>query len=423
MATEKTYQKSNQKNYQKNNLSTLKIDINTELSCDICGSTDIIETREGYTCRSCGIVLEVDKLEYHRPYNEEAVQYAVLGTTQIGTVSERGHYSNSAHLAKLNKYQLIKSNKKLVFDKAKIEISRIFYSLNFPDSLKKLVFTKFKKFRDALKPGTKYRSVEKLVPISIYFCFKFRNISINESELLEVSKISKKDFNAFKLQIQNFFPQYKERNRKEYILQKILEITEHFQLGMDFFYQSKKILYKLWEGIKNTKDEVIASLVCSVLALCLYRDAISINAICNRLGVKMSTIQTQVKKRIFERFKVTGFVSLVKSSNLLKKIMERLGLVGVGHETMQTEKVPEIIEIKFGSAIQVFNGFDNVDFYIYAVRDNDNLPIVVSLCLFDHFEDNKDFTETPAGKLEFFSSGLEVVRFYTGKGPPIVNFN
>ncbi len=31
--------------------------------CDICGSQDIMETREGFTCRACGIVLEAQKLE------------------------------------------------------------------------------------------------------------------------------------------------------------------------------------------------------------------------------------------------------------------------------------------------------------------------------------------------------------------------
>ena len=65
---------------------------------------------------------------------------------------------------------------------------------------------------------------------------------------------------------------------------------------MEFFYQAKKILYKLWESINNTKDDVIAGLVCSISALCSYRESVSVNAICMRLDIKMSTIQTQVKR-------------------------------------------------------------------------------------------------------------------------------
>ena len=48
----------------------VKIDslvMNSELisseQCDVCDSIDIIETSEGYTCRDCGIVLEVQKLD------------------------------------------------------------------------------------------------------------------------------------------------------------------------------------------------------------------------------------------------------------------------------------------------------------------------------------------------------------------------
>jgi hypothetical protein len=246
---------------------------------------------------------------------------------------------------------------------------------------------------------------------------KFRNISIKESELLEVSNISKKDFSAFKLQILEFFPQYKTRDRKEYIFQRILEITEHYQLGMEFFYQSKKILNKLWESIKNTKDDVIAALVCSISALCSYRESITVNAICMRLGIKMSTVQAQVKRRIFERFRVSGFVSLVKSSDILKKVMEKLGLVD-----RDTEEESHIVEVKLGSAVQIFNSAKNFEFYLFAVKDNTGLPIAISLQLFGH---NKNQSPAEAGDRRIQgvvkSLDMEIALFHTGKGPPLIS--
>ena len=60
------------------------------LECDICGSSDIIENPEGYVCRDCAVVLEIQKLQYDRPYNEDLIQYAKgVGKTQIGTRRER----------------------------------------------------------------------------------------------------------------------------------------------------------------------------------------------------------------------------------------------------------------------------------------------------------------------------------------------
>ncbi len=69
------------------------LDVNSELNSsersDMCGSMDIIETYEGYTCYNSGIVLEVQKLEYNRPYDKDILQHAVISKTQIGNL-----YSN-----------------------------------------------------------------------------------------------------------------------------------------------------------------------------------------------------------------------------------------------------------------------------------------------------------------------------------------
>ena len=413
MATKKTLQIEN--NYP------LDFSIDNEIHCDNCNSDNIVETREGYSCRACGMVLEVQKFEYNRPYKENRLQYAILGVTQIGSVRERLQYQNSVRLEKLNKLHSILNNKGAVFNKARIEISRIIDYLNLPESPKRAIFDKFKNFYAALKPGTKYRNPEKLVPLTIYFYLKFQNISIKETELLEISKISKKEFNAFKLQIQKFFPQYKTRDRKEYITQKILEITEHFQLGMDFFYQSKILMNKLWDGIKNTKDDVIAGLSCSITALCLYKEKIAVNAICKKLGIKMSTIQIQVKKVIFERFRVSGFVSLVKSSNLLKQIMNKLELIEIKEKFNIIEAPGDLIEIVLGNGIQISTNSNNLDFYFYVIRDDNNLPLIISLQLFNYKEDNIKTSKISNLELKRDSIDIELLRFYTGKGPPIIS--
>jgi len=418
----------------------LKYQKNTDLTCDVCSSNDIIETIEGYVCRDCGIVLEIQKLEYYRPYNDDIIQYAVLGTTQIGSKRERLSAPKSNRLEKLNKLQSIKENKENVLHKARIEISRIFNCLELPESKKEFVFTKFKKFRDALSPGTKYRSPEKLVPLVIYFSFKAQNISINEAELLGYSKITKKEYNAFKLQINNFEPKYHERNRKDYIIQKIMELTEHFDLGMPFYYQSKKILYRLWESIKCTKDDVVAGLVSSISILCSYRDKVNVNSLCKRLGIKMSTIQSQVKRRIFERLRIGGFVSLVKSSDLLKKIISRMGLIEIEEPSVavpacvsqatsnpieiDTILASEIIQIDLGNAVNIFNGLDDIDYYIYALRDEEGFPLYVSLKLFNSSENYSFQGLTEIIEKENLSISddklfeLEFLRLYSGKGPP-----
>ncbi len=396
MATDKNYYNKThtpQSDRLRAPLEENKTQIFTGLICDSCNSTDIVETREGYVCRYCGMVLEGKIIVFNKPYFSDVQYYAKMGATHIGNARERLAHAHSKKLTHLQKLHSIESNEKELLTHAKIEISRIFTCLNLPQTLKQLVYHKFIKIRTAIRSGTKYRAPQKLVPLTIYFICKFEKISINEADLLEVSKISKKDFNAFKLQILNFFPEYLERDRKQYILQKILELTEHFKLGMEFYFQSKKILFRLWDNIKNTKDEVIAGLVASISVLCAFKSKdVSVSAICNKLGIKMSTIQSQVKRRIFDQYQIAGFTTLIKSSELLKKIIGKMGLLTTQQEKVANKqnsdeiakrKTAEIVEIKLGGARKTCNHLMDVGHYLFAIANEERTPVMVSLKSYD----------------------------------------
>jgi hypothetical protein len=110
---------------------SLEVDsVNNPLErCDICGSCDIVETREGYTCRDCGIVLEVQKLEYHRPYDADIIQYAVLGKTQMGYKSERIRAKNSVRLEGLNRLDSHRTSEENIETSARIAIKSILTNL------------------------------------------------------------------------------------------------------------------------------------------------------------------------------------------------------------------------------------------------------------------------------------------------------
>ena len=357
----------------------------TNISCDICGSSDIIENPEGYVCRDCGIVLEIQKLQYDRPYNEDLVQYAKgVGRSQIGTSRERGISPYSMMLQRLNRQNSRETVEESVIKKARIEINRVFSALDLEGytDIKEMVLEKFKLIRSRLKKGSKYRSTKKLVSVTIYFCLKLRNVSINPYELIEITGLDnfpRKQFNDFILQLQRFLPEYGERNRQRYILHRVLEVAEHFDLGMPFYYLSEKILYRLWGGIKNTTDNVVAGLVSSIAVLCSCKEKISVSSICNRLGIRMSSVQAQVKKKIFRRFKVEGFTSLVRSSGILKKIVAKLGLLDLPVEGQEEIVGDGRFEIVLGNVVRVFNGNKNQGNFIFALKGARKSTIVVSV--------------------------------------------
>ena len=402
--------------------------------CDACGSDDIIETREGYSRRDCGIVLEIQKLEYYRPYDKDLVQYAVLGKTQMGYRRERRGMKNSIRLEGLNKLDSLRTSEESVLVAARVEIKRILTALGFPLIDIQPLLEKFKDNRSQLGKGTKYRSPQMLVPCIVYAYYKENNKPIREKDLLEITSISKKDFNAFKFSILRIWPEYKERNRKEYIIQRILEVTEHFDLGMAFFYQSKKILNRFYDTIKNTKDDVIIGLVTSITLLCSQQDNVSISALCNRLDVKMSTIHRQVEKRVIQRFKVPGFKSLVKSADLLKKVMSRLGVldplfIDMSEEPETTSETDDMVLVVLGDAKQVFNTLNESKDYYFFVRGLNGFSVTSIIN-----EKNNDKTNnvlfTDDGKITHKSEKIdnndkikiELWKYYTysPKGPPIL---
>ncbi|MHA1292427.1 MAG: hypothetical protein ACTSQJ_07150 [Promethearchaeota archaeon] len=208
---------------------------------------------------------------------------------------------------------------------------------------------------------------------------------------------------------------------------------------MHFFYQSKKILYKLWESIKNTKDDVIAGLISSITVLCSFKEKVNINAICKRLGIRMSTIHSQVRKKIFERFKISGFISLVKSSDLLEKLMNKMGLIvkqesfieneiSLKNPSNQEKSSPiEIVEIQLGNVYNVFNNLNKVEYYFYILKDNNDYPLFISL---KSFTSNERYNSLKLSKLKSDTASkkpvdilfeIKLYKFYSCKDPPLVN--
>ena len=378
-----------------------------DLSCDICSNSDVIETKEGYVCRSCGVVLEIQRLEHHKPYNEDSNQYAILGMTQIGSVRERFQHSNSVHLNNLNRLNSIKSNKEAVYNRARLEISRIFTSLNLPDSFKNDVFEKFKRVYSSLKPGTKYRSSDKLVPICIHYVLKSNNVWLKESDLLEVSRINKKEFNSFKLTMKRFMPKFEVVDKQESVLGIVYSIVETIKLGMPMFHKIKQIVLKGWNLFSNTKETVIAGVAISlgIFSSSSYdRKCISINSICKKLGIRPSTIQSQIENKLFKRFKIHGFTTLMKSRDIIRATIKKLGFIDI---------LDEIVEIKLGNAVQTINYSKGSKLKWYAIKDNTGLPILISLKIQNSHELQKF---EPNINKRFFE--LKITKFLTGKGPP-----
>jgi len=388
------------------------------LLCDICGSDNIVETTQGFVCQTCGLELELQKLQYDRPYNGDIIQCTKgLGRTQIGTNRERFLSPFSQKLNRLNQQNYWDFYEEGVLERAKEEISKLFSRLKLEEfnDAKKMVYLKFKKVWPKLEPKTKYRNVERLTAILTYFCLKIHDISIRSSQIIINSILTKKEFNDFYQQVIRYFPRYKTRNRQKYILQLLDEVSWSFNLGSSFLCQSKIFLYKLWEGIKNTTDHVIVGVISSISILCskTFKKKVRIDSICRHLGIRMSTVQGQVKKKIVTEYNIEGFVSLVKSAGVLQKAFETLSFIEKEIETAGEE---EKIELVFGDDTDIFNSHDDLNSYFFAFTSGEDESTIVYAQVHHPLMNFKEPRKSLKEAQKFLS--FEIIRYHKGKDPP-----
>ncbi|KKM07046.1 hypothetical protein LCGC14_1737890 [marine sediment metagenome] len=393
------------------------------LTCDLCNSNDIVETIQGYVCRACGVELTIQKLRYDRPYTEDAMQYARgLGKTQIGTKRERLTSPVSRSLKRLSWHNSKMGNEEAVIFRAEREISRIFEVLDLPRNVKSLVVDKFSKVRAHLQPRTRLRNPEKLSAILVYMVLKIENIAVLRSELVENSELTSEGFNRFFMQVRPFLPEYSGRDRIVSISQKLLEITEHFGLEMPFYFLAKKILHRLWDAVKNTTDNIVAGLCASITALCSYKGVINVSSICKLLGIKMSAIQFQVQTRIFKTFRIEGFKTLVRSSDLLERFMKKIGLIegedSEVNEALQEEPVSNIVQVQLGNAQQTFNPVD--DHYIFEFIDDFGTVVYAYLEVHNQINTRK-FSMQMQKDLGVLCD-LTLGEYFPSKGPPMLAY-
>ncbi len=245
------------------------------------------------------------------PYTDLSFEYSLIHSK---TRRIEGYVFN-----KLKRLDGQKNYEQSIFEDAKIQISRVFGYLQLPNQYKERVFQKFKAIYLDLLPGSKYRSPDKLVPFSVFYVLRSHDIIIKKSEVLEISNITREEFRKFTYTGLKYFPEYFQRDKKKTIIHMISDLTRTLQLGFTFHNYARKLLEKLWEILKDAKDTLIAGVIATLTALCIYSKNLKLSHIAHNLGLGSGTIQTKIKEKIIPHFKISGFKSLKHSADIIKE--------------------------------------------------------------------------------------------------------
>lgn len=221
-------------------------------------------------------------------------------------------------------------------------------------------------------------SVDIIIPFSIFYCLETYHIPITTSEIMEVSKASREDIRAFTYEGLNFFPKYAKRDRKVGILQTLNELSNSLNLGPDFFKLSNKLLCKLWNLLKESKKNVIAGVIAAITSLCFFKGNIRINSITEELGLGSSTNQKAVKTKIINRFNISGFKGIVRSSELLREVLEKLNIKKLEEGLITPERDQIEIEPPIVSYREPTKDESIEDITLITLKDSNGFPIISS---------------------------------------------
>lgn len=301
------------------------------LRCDECESENLIISNGEYICRDCGLVLENKNLLHKVILKKDNMIYGKERYTKLGNRYERLNTPYSQKFERLNWLNKKNNHEETVFRTMKIEISRILHYLELPLSLKQEIFRLTKKIYSCLSKNVKYRNPCKLASVVIYEKCKRSALPVCQKDLLEISKIDRKEFLSFLSAIIKFLPIYDETRKIAYISNKIFEIVSYFEFEFEFFFQVKELLYKLWPIIKLSTEDIIACTLSIISFSVLYegklKENLKINTICKKFGVRMSSISNFIKRTILPQFKIEGFRGLIKSTFLLRQLLEKVDFI------------------------------------------------------------------------------------------------
>ena len=275
-------------------------DYESIILCYYCRSENIRETTYGYVCANCGTDQEVVKFERDK---NQAQNYTINITT-LGTERERRMSANKEKIRYLNKLDSIKHYSEEIMQAAFIQTKTILEKLGRCYRGIPIILQKYKDIRPHFRPGSKFQNPERAIPCIIYFYYKEANIVIDTEILFENSEISKKEFNDFRNHMELFWQAYQSRDRKKYILNRIGGVT-----GYETLYdQSKWILGKFWNLIKDSKDDVIAGLVIGIVIVLSKCENITLSSICKSLHISQSSLQKSIQTKLFNRLGIRDSV-------------------------------------------------------------------------------------------------------------------
>jgi len=320
----------------------------TVLTCDSCLSSHIIETDQGYVCVECGLMAESPLFEFSVPFHKTKNDHEIVSYTSIGTAFEQKTNKRAKTMHRLHIQQTHSHNdyEEIIKQQIRTEVSRILFVLGFSSTHKEEIIRKTIKARDGFDKGAKLRNPQKITPLVLYYVFKSHSIPLNSKDLIEISYLSKVEFDHYRLKVLEHLHIFRTTNRRNYILNLLTRFQNTFHLDPKFISYANVLLTKLCPILTNYRDTTIASVISIILCQTFYSDkSLPITQITSHYHIAYTTIQNRIQDSICNSLGIKGFTTLGASRDIFKSILEKVSIITSKPTKRRVEK-DELRKIK-----------------------------------------------------------------------------
>lgn len=236
--------------------------------------------------------------------------------------------------------------------------------------------------RDLINPNTHFTSLDRLGPSFLYIFLKTRGILLNLPDLLRLYNVKYYDFTTDLKKVIKIYPEFNARDKPSIVKKYIRTILKSFSVEERTVSHALTLFDHFYPVVQYTKEELVAAVICSLTAISFDLHDVRMRFICNRAGIRQSSLHKSITTKIFPYLGIPSTFKLKSSFELIKgKIRKKTSLAEINIRTVEEEvvdlwcsgltivKVVYLVEIPKNKVIDVLK--DKLgDYRNYKIRYN-----------------------------------------------------
>ncbi len=194
--------------------------------------------------------------------------------------------------------------------------------------------------RDLVNPNTHFTSLDRLGPSLLYIFLKTRGILLILPDLLRLYNVKYYDFTTDLKKVIKIYPEFNARDKPSIVKKYIRTILKSFFVEERIVSHALTLFDHFYPIVQYTKEELVAAVICGLTAISFDLHDVSMRFICNRAGIRQSSLHKSITTKIFPYLGIPSTFKLKSSFELIKgKIRKKTSLAEIDARTVEEEVV------------------------------------------------------------------------------------